>query len=82
MASAAFEEIFLPSLASPLRTQRPAEDVQGNLAKKRVILSKARVLMSVAAEFRDRPNPLEDVLRKVRVFCKVDRSDELILSGF
>lgn len=29
-------------------------------------MSKGRVLMTVAAEYRDRPNPLEDVLRMVR----------------
>lgn len=70
MAAAAFEDIYLPSgSTTTTRTQRDHEEVQSALARKREISAKSRILMSVAAEFRDRPNPLEDVLCMVSKTC-------------
>jgi hypothetical protein len=47
------------------RTTSGPDETQTALSKRREILAKSRVLMAAAAEFRDRPNPLEDVLRMV-----------------
>lgn len=75
LAVSTFQDIFLSNTQLNQRIQRNGDDAQSSLAKKREVLRKGCVLMSVAAEFRDRPNPLEDVLRMVSPLNRRPESD-------
>lgn len=84
LAAAAFEDLYLPSVSTAVRSQRDLDEGQSAIRKSREISAKSRILMSVAADFRDRPNPLEDVLRMVsRRHCdRIDCMAELVSQIF
>jgi cohesin loading factor subunit SCC2 len=60
------EELWFPSTASQPALQKPRNGTQGaDQHDKTQLLSKVSVIMGVAASFRDRQSPLEDVLHKI-----------------
>jgi len=69
LAVTAFEDLFLPVTLATARPQHDTEEAQSTLARRREVMSKGRLLVSIVAEYRDRSNPLEDVLRMVRLSC-------------
>jgi cohesin loading factor subunit SCC2 len=60
------EELWFPSITSQSALQKPRNGTHGSdQHDKTQLLSKVSVIMGVAASFRDRQSPLEDVLHKI-----------------
>ena len=60
------EELWFPSTVSQPAPQKPRNSYQGSdQHDKTQLLNKVSVIMGVAASFRDRQSPLEDVLHKI-----------------
>ena len=59
------EELWFQSTALPTSSQKSGSSTLGVHHEKGSLLAKVSVVMGVAANFKDRQSPLEDVLRKI-----------------
>jgi cohesin loading factor subunit SCC2 len=59
------EELWFQSSSLPTSSQKSASTTLGGADGKGSLLAKVSVIMGVAANFKDRQSPLEDVLRKI-----------------